>query len=263
MAKDVVYIDIEDEITGVIDKVLSSKNKVVALVLPKRTTVFQSAVNVKLLKKSASEHKKSIVLVTSEESVINLAGASGIHVASTLNSKPTVPKPKKIEEIETVINDSEYTETEAGAETSELKADESVSTSDDTIEMDNSDENEPTDNNPLIKAKTKLKKGFKIPDFSSFRLKFFLAIFLAVLLSVGSVFAFIIAPKASVTIATDSSPFEAVINFRANSAQKELDVAGGLVPAVKVSVKKTDTDKAAVTGKKDVCCKIKLALVPV
>jgi hypothetical protein len=82
--------------------------------------------------------------------------------------------------------------------------------------------------------------------------QFFLAIFLAVLLSVGSVFAFIIAPKATVTIATDSSPFEAVINFRANSAQKELDVAGGLVPAVKVSVKKTDTDKAAVTGKKDV-----------
>ena len=51
MEKDTVYIDIDDEITSVIDKVISSKAKTVALVLPKRASVFQSVVNMKLLTK--------------------------------------------------------------------------------------------------------------------------------------------------------------------------------------------------------------------
>ena len=40
--KDTIYVDIDDEITGVIDKVQNSSAKLVALVLPKRASVFQS-----------------------------------------------------------------------------------------------------------------------------------------------------------------------------------------------------------------------------
>ena len=50
--KDTIYVDKEDEITSVIDSVLSSKEKVVALVLPKKAEVFQSVINMKLLKKA-------------------------------------------------------------------------------------------------------------------------------------------------------------------------------------------------------------------
>ncbi len=34
-SKDTIYIDIDEEITGIIDKVRSSEGKIVALVLPK------------------------------------------------------------------------------------------------------------------------------------------------------------------------------------------------------------------------------------
>src|SRR3954469_9923983 len=89
--KDTIYIDIDDEITGIIDKVKVSDNKVVALVLPKRASVFQSIVNMKLLKRAADSSGKSLVLITSEAGLLPLAGAAGIHVAKSLTSKPEIP----------------------------------------------------------------------------------------------------------------------------------------------------------------------------
>ncbi|HVA11043.1 MAG TPA: hypothetical protein VNG32_02650, partial [Candidatus Dormibacteraeota bacterium] len=89
--KATIYIDIDDEITGIIDKLQGSKGKVVALVLPKRATVFQSIVNMKLLKRAADAEKKNAVLITSETGLLPLAGMAGIHVAKTLNSKPEIP----------------------------------------------------------------------------------------------------------------------------------------------------------------------------
>ena len=76
--KDILYVDIDDDITTVIDKVRSSDGKVVALVLPKRATVFQSVVNMKLLKRNAESAKKNVVLVTSEPGLMPLAGLVGI-----------------------------------------------------------------------------------------------------------------------------------------------------------------------------------------
>jgi hypothetical protein len=89
--KDTIYIDIDDEITAVIDKVTASKERIVALVLPKRATVFQSIVNMKLLKRSAEDAKKHIVLITSESGLLPLAGAVGLYVASSLQSRPVIP----------------------------------------------------------------------------------------------------------------------------------------------------------------------------
>src|SRR5437868_1458620 len=89
--KDTIYVDIDDEITGIIDKLKASEGKVVALVLPKRAGVFQSIVNMKLLKRAADSSNKNLVLITSEAGLLPLAGAAGIHVAKTLTSKPEVP----------------------------------------------------------------------------------------------------------------------------------------------------------------------------
>src|SRR5947199_344112 len=89
--KDTIYIDIDDEITGIIDKLRASNGKIVALVLPKRASVFQSIVNMKLLKRAADDSKKNLVLITSEAGLLPLAGAAGVHVAKTLTSKPEIP----------------------------------------------------------------------------------------------------------------------------------------------------------------------------
>src|SRR5947209_6825023 len=91
--KDTVYVDPEDDITGIIDKVEGVKNKVVALVLPKRTTALQSNVNMRLLKRSSDNARKNVVLITAEKALLPLAGAAGLHVAKSLQSKPEIPAP--------------------------------------------------------------------------------------------------------------------------------------------------------------------------
>ena len=57
--KDVIYIDVDDEITSIISKLQESSGKIVALVLPKRAVVLQSIVNLKLLKHIADNNKKN------------------------------------------------------------------------------------------------------------------------------------------------------------------------------------------------------------
>src|ERR1700683_4768424 len=105
--KDTIYIDIDDEITGIIDKLKASEGKVVALVLPKRATVFQSIVNMKLLKRAADASKKNAVLITSEAGLLPLAGAAGLHVAKTLTTRPEIPTaPALAEEAEETVNES-------------------------------------------------------------------------------------------------------------------------------------------------------------
>src|SRR3982751_4813190 len=90
-SKDVIYIDVDDEITSIIDKVENSPHKVVALVLPKRAASLQSIVNMKLLKRSADTADKNAVLITSEQALMPLAGAAGLHVAKNLQSAPEIP----------------------------------------------------------------------------------------------------------------------------------------------------------------------------
>ena len=88
MNKDVIYIDVEDDITAIIGKVKSSKEKIVALVPPKRVGVLQSAVNLRLLQRTATQSDKRIVLITNNQALAALSAAASIPVAKNLQSKP-------------------------------------------------------------------------------------------------------------------------------------------------------------------------------
>ena len=54
MNKDVIYIEPEDDITDIISKIENSKEKIVALVPPKKTGILRSIVNIKLITKSGN-----------------------------------------------------------------------------------------------------------------------------------------------------------------------------------------------------------------
>src|SRR4051812_40830772 len=88
MNKDVIYIDVEDDITAIIGKVKDAKEKIVALVPPKRVGVLQSAVNLRLLARAAGQVDKRLVLISSNAALSALAAAAKIPVAKNLQSKP-------------------------------------------------------------------------------------------------------------------------------------------------------------------------------
>lgn len=92
MSKEVIYIDINDDVTSVIDRIKQSDQKIVALVPPKQMALLQSVVNLQLLARAAREVKKYIVLITAKDALMKLAAVAKIPVAKTLQSKPILPK---------------------------------------------------------------------------------------------------------------------------------------------------------------------------
>ncbi|MCA9328579.1 hypothetical protein KC959_02320, partial [Candidatus Saccharibacteria bacterium] len=251
MAKETIYIEADDEITTVIDKVISAKDAIIAIVLPKRATVFQSVVNMKLIKKAAEESKKKIVLISSDSSIDRIAAVAGVHVAQSLTSKPAIPKKPSKKAAEETISSKEL---EAGVE-KEAAPDVDTSTDEEQpIEIDNTSsktEELPAGTLAAGEKKSKLKK-FKVPDFGSFQLRMTLSIIALILLVGGWFFAFVVAPKAVVTINTDTSSIPVTFDFIVRTGIESGDVAKGVVPAKKAEVTKEDKVTVKTTGEKDV-----------
>jgi len=248
--KDVIYIDADEEITGMIDKVLASDQKLVALVLPKRATVLQSIVNMKLLKRSATEGKKQLVLITSEASLLPLAGAVGLHVAKSLQSKPEIPdapdKPIADETHAVELPGEEEAPADTAKTVGELSGE-----ADETIELDDEPE---SDDSPAAEAKSHGKghKGFKIPNFNKFRLLIIAGAAALVALIVFGVLGFMVWPKAEIEVKTDSTAVESSLDVTLKTApETTLDVATNVVPAQVQESKKTISQQVAATGQID------------
>ncbi len=246
--RDTIYVDVDDEITGIIDKVQSSDKKIVALVLPKRADVLQSIVNMKLLKRTAGTTKKNVVLITSEHKVLPLAGAVGLHVAKSLQSKPYVPEPPAV-----IDPSAEAAVVEASDETIDPKAPVGKLAGDDDAEETIVVDNDAVETTTKDTKKSKLKKikGFKIPNFESFRLRLFLIAGGGLLLLIFWIWAAFMAPRAKITITTNTSSVLSNIEFTANTASTEVDVANKTLPASLKEIKKTDSEKVPATGEKD------------
>lgn len=208
--KDVIYIDIEDDITGIIGKVKDAGSKIVALVPPKRIGVLQSAVNLKLLQKSATANDKRIVLITNDHSLTALAAGLKVPVAKNLQSRPEIPQLDAPEVAdEEVINGEELPVGElaaaaAGVEeaTAKAAATPAGSAADEiSSQVDLRALNQPTAPPAGKKPGDKTKKSFiKVPNFNAFRKKFFLIGGGAAALILLLIWMFAIAPHATVTV---------------------------------------------------------------
>ena len=214
MNKDVIYIDTEDDITAIIGKVKDSKERIVALVPPKRVGVLQSAVNLRLLARMAEKSNKRLVLVTNNKALINLSAVAKIPVAKSLQSKPEMAEIDilDIDEGEDVI-DGEQLPIGELIKTADERVDvkampaskESVSDAIDEIDVEI--ESDKPKNDTITKfgdIKDKEKK-VKVPDFNRFRKILFASIIGVIALIVFMVWAIVFAPAANITITSKTS----------------------------------------------------------
>jgi len=90
--KKVIYVEIDDEVTAVYDKVKAVHGKHIYIVVPKRSILFQSVVNLKILKRKSEESDKKIYFITNDKNGIHLAQKVGITVYNKANSegKPAI-----------------------------------------------------------------------------------------------------------------------------------------------------------------------------
>lgn len=79
-AKKVIYAEIDDEITSIYDKLHHISADDVYIVIPKRAAIFQSIVNLKILKRKAEHLGKKIYFVTNDKNGTYLANEVGITV---------------------------------------------------------------------------------------------------------------------------------------------------------------------------------------
>jgi len=61
------YIDIDEEITSIIERLRKTKAKEIIIVVPKRALLIQSIINLKLLKKESDKLRKEIIIVTQDK----------------------------------------------------------------------------------------------------------------------------------------------------------------------------------------------------
>jgi hypothetical protein len=285
--KETIYVDVDDEITAIIDKVQVAKGKVVALVLPKRAPVLQSIVNMKLLQRTAANAGKNLVLVTGEAGLMPLAGAVGLFVASSPTSKPSIPSapvaiddgPEDADEPLSIVDGTANTpagntggsatddfdaKAMAGKTVGELagaaavskaaaaageSVDESIDMNDPDVDDDPSAASDANGVAPLPKLKKNSK--LKVPNFDSFRKRLALGIVGVMVLIAGWVFAFRVLPKATVTIHTDTSTVTTNLNLTLDTNAKALNASTGVVPATSQSQQKTSSQQVASTGQQN------------
>ncbi len=199
MNKDVIYIEPEDDITDVISRIKASKQKVVALVPPKKLGIMRSAVNIKLIAKTAKLKDKATVIVTTDPSLVKLSALSGLPVAKTLNSRPMLPseftKRKKQETEELADSDLDMPAEDDSKKEEVINEKPKKKANDDDMNFD-SDEVEKDDE----KKSKKSKATEKIPNFDKYRKWIIFGGAGFVVLVAALIWAFVFAPYAKITV---------------------------------------------------------------
>jgi hypothetical protein len=287
--KATVYIDIDDEITGIIDKVTTSKERIVALVLPKRAAVLQSIVNMKLLKRAADGQKKRLVLITSETALLPLAGAAGLHVAKNLQSRPAIPMSGIVDDATEELNegDSVSFDNLAGTESSKVDStpDDTIDDFDsdaaagtsigelagpagvasaavaaddmETIQLDDDaadaleDTAGPKGKKPKKDKKDKKDKKLAVPNFNRFRLALILGGLGLVVIGVVIYICATVLPKASVTITTDTSDIKTNTILTLDPKATAVKTDTGVIPAGFQQKQQSSSQQVSSTGQQN------------
>jgi len=101
---EIIYLEPDEEITSVIDKIKNSKTNSLGLVVPREATILQSVVNLRLLSREAGSLGKDIAIVTTDRIGQNLASQVGLVVYNSIEEqKPKFVPPKPVPEPSEVI----------------------------------------------------------------------------------------------------------------------------------------------------------------
>ncbi len=269
----VIYLEADEEITSVIDRVKNVSEGKIALVLPKRANLLQSIVNLKLLKRQIDGLGKEVSIVTTDKLGRNLASQVGFMVYQKLGEqpvevepKPGVQKPlgaaigyrtgkeipKKEPQFQTgpSITDITYRkEPPKGPPKEEAKE---ASTPLKTTPI-------PTSSKPHHEEVPKpISRGVskplpKKPHRLSSRSKRIILIISIVSVLIAALVCFIILPKAKVTLVLKGNVTEASFDATISKNTVSPDFEKAILPGQKITLEKEETQKdLPCTGKKNI-----------
>lgn len=251
MSKAVIYIDTEDDITSIIDRVKGSSSDIIALVPPKRVGVLQSVVNLKLLKRAAAGEKKRVVLITNDQSLVSLAGGASIPTAKNLQSRPEIATIGALEvDNNDVIDGGELPVGEVndalGKDKAPVKTADSSSDASAAAAMS---EMAPLKNTDKGKPE---KNGLKVPDFLKFRKRLIIGGVALVALLIFLWWALWVAPSATVAITARTEAVNVDRPLTLDPDALQSDAEDSTLKPVVQQIKKSNSVEFEATGEKEV-----------
>ena len=265
MNKDVIYIEPEDDITDIIAKVKNAKTKIVALVPPKKAGVLRSVVNFKLIAKTALQHNKTVVLISTDENLVKFAQSVKMPVAKSLSSKPQLATDDETEfgdadeESDIIEEEPEIETSTSKSEKKDVKSDHEKSHKDDkkveavkvkkpeeVVTEDEIDEEADTD-----KKVAKKKSNQKVPNIKKYRTQIIIGSVFAVIMVVVLIWAFAFAPAAKVVVHVRTSDQGFSETIKLTTDQDKEDIDAGIFYMEEKAIEKTASADFEATGEVD------------
>ena len=225
MNKDVIYIEADDDITDIISKIENAKERIVALV-PSKSGVLKSIVNIKLMAKSAIAAGKTIVLVTVDPAIIKFAAMVKIPVTKDLKTAPKIPNLDELADATPVAKEvvvEKMDQISAEEVEPEPKEDEG---SEESIEEKNSPKEEVPSSSKKEKKEKKEKKPSNNPIIKwivANKLWVIIGSSALVVIALVLVWALVLAPAVTITVSvkTTSNNFSEAIKFTTNLEEED------------------------------------------
>ncbi len=263
--RDTIYIDTEDDITSIIEKLKKSDSPVVALVPPARVGTLQSVVNLKLLQRAAKTSRKKLTLVTSDRALIGLAAGLKIPVAKSVNAQAEIPVSEADEMSDSDIIDgndlaigelaalddepsrnlSKKTDSTTAAAVKSIETDDKIKND---LDADGVPDDDPAPPEPSPRKKVKGKK--KVPNFDKFRKRLFIFGGLGVVLIAFLVWAIIFAPRGTITVQAQTTNVDVSAPVTLSSA--ETDIEKNLLAPIIKQKKNNESIEFTATGTKEI-----------
>ena len=283
MNKDIYYIEPEDDITDIINHLKGSKQKVVALVPPKKLSVLRSAINLKLIAKTAKNLDKAVVIITLDPVLMKLSAASGLPFSKNLQSRPVLPSEYKDSAAihKTVAASqaiSEMSEDSSDVQEESIQATESASNNKKenilkdsaakenikkpaTLGKTNNIRQAPSDaeaatmhldaNEVEEESDDEEKAVKKIPNFDKLRKWLVLGVAGLIVCIVGGVWAFVFAPAAKISVKIKTTPDNFSENITFASAADQASNKDGKILLETETLEKESSVEFDATGERN------------
>jgi len=256
----VIYLEADSEITEAIDKLKSSSSHEVRIAVPARSTMLQSAVNLKLLKKTADNAGKKLILISSDRATMSLAAGLGLLVAKNVQAEAFLPtstfspvsssnEPVVIDQATDEASQSRNSTKSATSPSSKSNSKKGFQKNYIDLSEDGQPEAESLDASPGHHQKS--KQTPKIPNFMGLNKKISIVVG-SVIAIVLVILAYIFLPTAKVTLLAKAQKTLVNVDFTLDSSLKKSDYSEGVIAANQLTVNKDLSATYTATGKKDV-----------
>lgn len=244
---DILYLEPDEEITSVIDKLSQLEGKRVCLVLPKNAQLASSVVNLKLLSREAERLKKAISVVTQDPVGMSLAAQVGLPVyASPNDSAPIAPAARPRPEIDDVIDLAQ------GAAPAAEESPVPVRRYDVPVQPTSETKNsQVVPQRPAASHTTSSDTRTSLPVLTRRGRKVLLGLAIALLTGLAGWF-FFLYPRATIVLSVASDPIQEAVSVVVDNNISEPDEATGHIPGQKVQVEDSVKESFEATGTKDV-----------